>query len=328
MPTLMRRKQLLLITILQFLSLLNATAQEALCSWLSAETVESGRQYLFRRTFTGGDDAAEACATVAANGPFRLFINGMAVFTSYFPCGGDCLTVDVKGYIRKGENTVALWYAPDMTGAETLPDSGGGMFALSLRGRLASGKLFTWVTDTTWLCTPSNALSAPEGESEDATEYLSGWSTGELPVPMRWTHAVGTAAFWAETVSRTLSQGHSDCAIKALKPSFFDVSDDGTAVAYNFNNAFWGTFRITVRGAKAGERIWADGSEYVCRGVLDEQFIGRFVHKGIRKLVITGDTQFRKSHIVKVEGITLSPEPPVAAPPTPALRTTLCRIFL
>ena len=299
-------------------------AQGALCSWLSVQTVEKGRQYLFRRTFTDHREIADAYVTVASNGPFRLFINGRVVFTSYFPDNGKGYTLDVKAFMHNDSNTVAVWYAPDIEEPTDETDVCTPMFALSISGKDVSGNRFSWVTDSSWLCAPSNALSTSEGENEDALAYIPGWNMGSLPFPVKWKHAVETDVLWQGMPSLAFSHGRSDSDISVLKPSSFDNFDDGKTVSYNFNKPFWGTFRLTVRNAKAGERIWAGGSEYVCKGTLDEQFVGRFVLKGIRKLVVTGDETFRKSHVVKVEGIATA----VAVPQVPVRHTIPFRIFL
>ncbi len=307
MPILTHSRRFLLITVIQFLSLLNADAQGALCSWLSAETAEPGRQYIFSRTYASNSDIAEANVTVAANGPFRLFVNGRAVFTSFFPCPEDGVTLDVTPYVRSDSNSVAVWCAPDLDSAQHRSDDGSPMVALCLYGRYVSEKPFVFATDTTWLCTPSNVLSTPEGESENALGCAFDGNVNCSSVPMKWGISVNKGVLWTKMSPCLYSRRFSDSEVRIVKPSSFDVSADETAVFYNFNKAFYGTFRLTVRNAKAGERIWAGGSEYVCRGVLDEQFVGRFVLKGIRKILVSGDRNFKRSHVVKVEGIALSP---------------------
>lgn len=298
---------------MQFFSLLNANAQEALCSWLSAPSVERGRQMLFRRTYTDGLDIAEARVTIASKGFFRLFVNGRAVFTSYVlgdePAASDdfdIYTVDVGAYVRRDSNTVAVWYAPEMTTPIASSEDEKDMFALCFYGTYVSGEHFSHISDSTWLCAPSNVLSTSEGENNNSIEYLQDWNTSVPSVQMKWKGAEESGFCPLGTTSSDVYKDFSDCRIDILSPGHFDVSDDSKTISYDFGNGFFGTFRFTVRGAKAGERIWANGSEYVCSGVLDEQFIGRFVHKSIRKIVISGDDSFRKTHIVKVEGLAIS----------------------
>lgn len=306
MPILTHSKQLLLTTIIQLLSLLNTNAQGALCFWLSAETAEEGRQYLFRRTYAGGFDIADARVTVAANGHFRLFVNGRAVFTSCFSGDGDACTLDVGAYMRNDSNVIAVWYAPETAMSGTYSGGAKPMVALSLCGETVTGKPFFCATDSTWLCAPSNVLATPDGENVDATEYMPDWNAVGVMTLMKWKPAAATVPFWTDASLSGHGRRFSDYETEIVKPASFDVLDEGNAVSYNFSKAFYGTFRLTVRNAKAGERIAANGSEYICRGVLDEQFVGRFVNKGIRKVVVTGDNGFLKSHVVKVEGIAVS----------------------
>ncbi len=301
----MHRKQILTIIILQIASLLNVCAQEALCSWLSPPTVEVGRQYLFRRDFLPSSDVGEANVSISSNGPFRLFVNGRVVCSVYDADNNKTYNVDVSDYMCNDSNTVAVWCAPDVN---LLPDdSSKQMLALCFYGKYADGKPFSCATDSSWLCAPSPALSSADGELVDARETIDDWNMRTLPLQMKWTNVKQTGILWTDVWSLYNARKISDYNIKVIKPTSFDVDDDGTTVTYNFGKPFWGTYRITVRDAKRGERIFVDGSEYVCRGVLDEQFVGRLVHKGIRKVVITGDNKFRKSHVVKVEGIAVSP---------------------
>lgn len=305
MPILMHSKQLLIITIIQLASLLNASAQGALCSWLSPQMPEGGRQYLFRRDILPSSTIDEAFVNVSSGGPFRLFVNGRVVYSAYDARCHKTYNVDVSGYMRNDSNTVAVWCAPDVN--RPYGDDNENMLALSLYGKYADGKTFSCSTDSSWLCAPANVVSLADGEAMDAREYVQDWNMCTIPMQMRWSNARETGLAWMQTWPLYTARGLSDYNIKVVRTSSFDVDDDGKTVTYNFGKAFWGTFRITVRDAKRGERIWIDGSEYVCKGVLDEQFVGRFVHKGIRKVVISGDSNFRKSHVVKVEGIAVSP---------------------
>ncbi len=305
MPILMHSKQILLITILQLASLLNVCAQGALSSWLSPQLTERGRQYLFRRDILPISDIDEAFINVSAVGPFRLFVNGRVVYSAYDANGNKSYTIDVADYMRNDSNTVAVWCAPDIN-----RPSGGvdcGMLALSFYGKYTNGRTFSCSTDSLWLCAPANVISSAYGEIIDAREYIPDWNMCAIPVQMKWSNAKETGLQWSDALSQSNVSGLSDYNIKVVGMSSFDLDDDGKTVAYNFGKAFWGTVRITVRDAKKGERILIDGSEYVCRGALDEQFVGRFVHRGIRKVVITGDISFRKSHVVKVEGLAMSP---------------------
>jgi hypothetical protein len=309
----MHRKQLLLIAILNMLSLLNVNAQEALCSWLSASYYEPGRQMLFRRTYAANFDMTEAHIAIASKGTFRLFVNGRAVFSSYISGNSrhfyddcDIYNIDVKAYIRNGSNTIAVWYAPEFTAPEKVDMTGEKMIALCFYGVDASGKSFLHTSDSTWLCAPSNTLSTTEGEIVNALEYIPDWNICDLPMPMKWNCAEDAGSLRVIMSDYPVYEGFADSRIDIINPRHFDVSENEKTVIYDFDKGFFGTFRFTVRGAAVGERIWANGSEYVCRGVLDEQFIGRFVHKSIRKIIITGDDSFRKSHVVKVEGMALS----------------------
>lgn len=304
MPTSMHNKQILLIIILQLASLLNVSAQGALCSWLSPKCVESGRQYLFRRTFLPVTDIDEAFVSLTSHGGFRLYVNGRVVLSVYEPTNSDSYTLDVSDYMRNDSNVIALWCAPDIS--QGLHEKEDGMFALHFHGRDVSGSQFSYSSDSTWLCAPSNAMSTSDGEIVNALEYMPDLNACTLSMPMKWSNAEAVSDEWIESKPLCFDKSLPNYKMTIRKVSSFDVDNDDKTVTYNFGHAFWGTCRVTLRNAKKGERIWIDGSEYVCRGELDEQFIGKFVCRGIRKVVITGDDKFRRSHVVKVEGISLA----------------------
>ena len=84
---------------------------------------------------------------------------------------------------------------------------------------------------------------------------------------------------------------------------YFDIEKD--TITYDFGLGFIGFARVTLRGARKGERIFIGDMEYICSGQLDEQACLRFTTMPVRKLTIYGDNKFRADHIVNVEGISI-----------------------
>ena len=80
---------------------------------------------------------------------------------------------------------------------------------------------------------------------------------------------------------------------------------DCVFTCYDFGLGFIGFARVTLRGARKGERIFIGDMEYICSGQLDEQACLRFTTMPVRKLTIYGDNKFRADHIVNVEGISI-----------------------
>lgn len=293
-------------------NLLNLHSQEVLCSWLSAPNGVAGQQFLFARTYAGTLHAGNARLAIAAKGPFRLYVNGRAVYTSYV--FGDALAesegcesyvMDVTPYMRNDSNSVAVWYAPDAMNAGSGNGNGAEMIAVSLYGSDSAGRCFAFASDSTWLCSPAPAVSEIMAEHEDARLFDGRWHAPVPSVQMKWSGAVQLSPVWIAADANYFPGSFADSRVQVVAPRYFDASDDGRSVSYDFGNGFWGTVRVTVRGAKVGERIYVNGAEYICKGTLDEQYVGRFVHYGLRRVTISGDASFRRSHITKVEGLAL-----------------------
>ena len=90
-----------------------------------------------------------------------------------------------------------------------------------------------------------------------------------------------------------------------MQPRFFDLTDNG--VLYDFTPGFYGFTRVTLRDCKRGQRISINGLQYTCNGEMDEQAFGRFAPGFCRKVLISGDRNFKKEQIQNVEAIAIEP---------------------
>lgn len=90
-----------------------------------------------------------------------------------------------------------------------------------------------------------------------------------------------------------------------MQPRFFDLTDNG--VLYDFTPGFYGFTRVTLRDCKRGQHISINGLQYTCNGEMDEQAFGRFVPGFYRKVLISGDRNFKKEQIQNVEAIAIEP---------------------
>ena len=88
-------------------------------------------------------------------------------------------------------------------------------------------------------------------------------------------------------------------------PRYFDLVGNG--VYYQFDKAFKGQLRITLRDAKRGQKIYIDGLEYTCTGEMDEQACRKFTVADHRRVLINGDQNFKNEQIQSVEGIEIVP---------------------
>ncbi len=305
--------------------LLDLRAQEAISYWVTAENDTPGQQILLRRTFSGDMPQGTTHLLVAATGSYNLYINGRIAYSSFrFDMTGSgrqdnesaatdgllLRDIDVSAYILPGDNVVAAWLAPSniTAGEPEYPEKP--LFFADIYVCDGSGNITFYPDDYPWLWTEANAVSLADGEYIDARDEVVGWNGAPLEEIVRWRPARQEKPIWLPTTSFLESASRSDYARKVVRPRFFSRSDDGKSIVYDFGKGFYGTVRATFRNAKSGEHVFINGSEYVCSGKFDEQFVGRFVASGCRKLRIEGDKSFSISHVSAVEGIAVSAEKP------------------
>lgn len=74
-----------------------------------------------------------------------------------------------------------------------------------------------------------------------------------------------------------------------------------------FSQPFFGFVRVTMRGARRGERIVTDnGLAYICNNQMDEQLFNRFIPCQQNVFSVMGDCRFKASQVQYVEGLELS----------------------
>lgn len=275
--------------------------------WITCQPMPGVSQLWLRRTYTRLPAVQRATATLATNGYARLYVNGrLADATPLVPwrAVGDSsckvLSYDVSAYVMRTDTlNLALWCA-----------SPGGVpcsVALRLDAVSCDGTSgFTASTDTTWLCRPACVQTGGSGtECTDGRQWHSTWSYGDTDW-VRWTPA-REAQPSSSSGHSSLSSPHSQVlsaplAVAAIsRPVAAHV--EGNTVTYDFDHAFMGFVRLTLRDAKVGERIDVGGMGYVCSGDMDEQVQGRFVMLPWRKLTVSGDRRFSMAQIQDVEGI-------------------------
>ena len=91
--------------------------------------------------------------------------------------------------------------------------------------------------------------------------------------------------------------------------SAVDEVADSTGVTFDFGRPFRGWVRITLRGAKKGERLCFGEHSYICGGQMDEQAFPRFTITKQRFVKVSGDERFRREQIQNIEGVEVETYP-------------------
>ena len=293
---------------IMFLGVLKASAQTFSTPWISYPTPDSTSQVWFRQTYPAKGHPEQASITITSTGNFDLFVNQYNVSTDVLIPYRDeatdnpiAITYDVTRFLRNGENTIAVWYAP------SYPHITDRQIAVSFYGRSKYGQPFSYVSDGDWICRQSNHSITTDGnESIDANSYPLRWKSNDIDAAC-WLTAAPASDNQSEATTTLQSFYTGKRVSKILNPNYFDI--EGDSVIYDFGTAFKGWIRVTIRNAKEGERINIGGLEYICNGNIDEQACRKFSIAECRRVIICGDEKFKLEQIQKVEGIAIESYP-------------------
>lgn len=296
--------------------------------WIAYPVVDDTSQVWFRQSYVSLGRPRQASISVASTGNFELYVNQKNVSTDvlipYRSVNSDnviSVTYDVTRFLRAGTNTIVVWYSP------AYAHENARQVAVCYYGRMDDWDYFAHHSDGNWLCRQANFSL-----SDNGSERVNGNTA-----PLRWNARSVDLACWQNAMP---AGGSNTGAIKRLS-SFYDGMKIGkiqqptsinryTLVRYDtlevdsaqyeireadrrdnvvckFERPFFGNIRVTIRGAKKGERMNIGGLEYVCNGVTDEQAYGKFTAGYYWEVAISGDERFKGTQIQKVEGLEIIP---------------------
>jgi len=283
-----------------------AVHSQSFCShWISTQQVDSTSEIWFRQQIRLQELPAFASATIATTGKVDVYINERNVSTAiWIPdrTGNDdrpvSVNMEVTRFLQPGVNTIAIWYSP------SFPHINGRQIAFSLCGRMKNGEKRAFCSDDGWLARRANASLANDGgERYDANAYTLKWNSDDVDwglwQPARDTNTPAIASRYHLTGYPAVKRDMT------YTPRYFDLAGD--SVYYQFDKAFKGQLRITLRNARRGQKIYVDGLEYTCSGEMDEQACRKFTVADYRRVLIHGDRNFRNEQIQSVEGLEFVP---------------------
>lgn len=288
--------------LLSILWMPNSYAQEFGTHWISHPLASDSAEVWFRKQYAILHCPQQAFISVASTGNYKLYINERNVTGSLIFEGlkGNVLlnrTIDVTRYLRKGNNIIAVWYAPQGS------QSYGKQLSLEFYGWTYDSIPFYHKADGTWLCKQPKGCSLGEDELFDARNDTRAWKSEEFS-SNGWLHPTGSTTSSTCIVKELKVIKDENKLYKVLSPTC--TYSDSLGYNVDFGRSFYGTIRITLRGAQKGDRFHTQGYQYTCNGELDEQAFSRFKFQNRRVYTITGDARFRKRDIVYIEGLEVS----------------------
>lgn len=283
-------------------------SQEWGTHWICHPQAPDTAQVWFRKRVETTAPQEKAFITVASTGRFRLYVNERNVVTDPFLGAIDSLerhikqyTIDVSRFLEGRETTIAVWYAP------TSKRRSDKQLSLEFYGKDQRGKSFYAQADGSWFCKEASSATLGAGrEAIDATRYDKLWHSTELK-EKDWQRPMDSADTLTLPLQDTspLYQGIRMSHVL----SAVDEAADSTGVTFDFGRPFRGWVRITLRGAKKGERLCFGEHSYICGGQMDEQAFPRFTITRQRFVKVSGDERFRREQIQNIEGVEVETYP-------------------
>lgn len=283
-------------------------SQEWGTRWICHPKASDTAQVWFRKRVETTAPQEKAFITVASTGRFRLYVNERNVVTDPFLGAIDSLekhikqyTIDVSRFLEGRETTIAVWYAP------TSKRRSDKQLSLEFYGKDQRGKPFYAQADGSWFCKEASSATLGAGrEAIDATRYDKLWHSTELK-EKDWLRPMDSADTLTLPLQDTspLYQGIRMSHVL----SAVDEVADSTGVTFDFGRPFRGWVRITLRGAKKGERLCFGEHSYICGGQMDEQAFPRFTITRQRFVKVSGDERFRREQIQNIEGVEVETYP-------------------
>lgn len=297
-------KRLLLMTLLwMWMNAVNA--QPFNSHWITCPQADRLSEVWFRQEWNLQDYPIYASVTIGCTGKFNLFVNERNVSTAlWMPYRSAnevqpvCINLNITRFLRPGVNVIAVWVAPEY------PQLFSQQITLSGIARYNNGKQESITTDENWLTRPATtSLTLDGGEKDDGYAYGAKWNSDDFDVAT-WQSA--TAVEGPSLPYSYYFAGYPAVKVSKIQtPRYFDVVGD--SVYYQFDKAFKGQVRVTLRGAKRGQKIQFNGLTYTCNGELDEQAYPRFAVKDVYRVLISGDKDFKPEQIQQVEGLEVVP---------------------
>jgi hypothetical protein len=159
--------------------------------WIKHPDASPERHIWFRRKMNISDHIESAYVHVASIGYHELYINGRKVDERTLAPALARLdkrvlyvTYDIAPLLAKGDNIIALWYAPGWSRYNFFAPSVEQAFLLQLNGKTKKGESFTLHSDNSWKCAESYSSNSGGfqildmgGEIVDGRRYSDKWNT-------------------------------------------------------------------------------------------------------------------------------------------------------
>ncbi|MCF6285638.1 MAG: glycoside hydrolase family 78 protein, partial [Candidatus Hydrogenedentes bacterium] len=293
-------------------------------AWIGVDWMEDNAGPLpwLRKSFTLDTAPERATAYVCALGYYELYVNGKKVddhvlspAVSDYGKRGLYLTHDISGYLKKGENTMALWLGRGwslrmLKGASTNGPVVRAQFEITSN----TGAPVTVVTDTSWKAhkSPITPLGPMEsgnygGERYDSRLEMADWATTDFD-DGGWGNAV---AYEPATPQISAQLSEPNRVLGAIPAKTVKRQEDGTyLVDMGKNFTGWIEYRFPEGGPKGSEVRIEYGDKFLDNGVLQvyNQY-DEYVFSGATPQAFRSRFNYHAFRWVHIKGLEAAPRP-------------------
>jgi alpha-L-rhamnosidase len=232
--------------------------------WIRHPDAPRTKHIWFRKNFTLNAKPGDAFIHVASMGYHELYINGrkvddriLAPALTNFDKRLFYVTYDVSELLKKGANTVGIWFASGWASYDCFSRTPS--LRVRFDGKDAEGKTIAFVSDASWRCAVSNgedthlvrSFNNNGGEIVDARAFIPEWNSPSFD-DGKWAPAsVTTGNDSIELQAHDIDPSRIIEVIAAQK-----VTDTGNGVyKIDFGKNFTGWLNIKFRGLSAGDTV-------------------------------------------------------------------------
>jgi alpha-L-rhamnosidase len=286
-------------------------------AWIRHPDAPRVKHIWFRKNLTldAGPDAV--FIHVASLGHHELYVNGqkaddrvLAPALTNFNKRLFYVTYDISKLLKKGDNTLGIWYASGWASYYCFSQTPA--LRVRLDGKDADGEALTLVSDATWRCAVSNSEDTRPvrihndngGEIVDARTFVADWNRPSFD-DSQWAYAATTA-------------GNDSIALEAhdIAPSRIvdvlaaqKITDDGMGMyTIDFGKNFTGWLNIQFNGLSAGDTV-VIGSADDDETFADFNIYNLFVSSGKDGEVFSNRFNYVAGRYAHIKGLRQAPKP-------------------
>ncbi|MDR1381346.1 MAG: glycoside hydrolase family 78 protein [Tannerella sp.] len=286
-------------------------------SWIRHPGAPRVKHIWFRKNLKLDAGPGAVFLHVASLGHHELYVNGrkaddriLAPALTNFDKRLFYVTYDISELLKKGDNTVGVWYASGWASYDCFSRTPA--LRVRLNGKDAKGASLALVSDTTWRCAVSSSedtrlvrsFNENGGEIVDARAFVPDWNSPSFD-DSRWAYA--TAAAGNESVALEAHDIAPSRIIGTLAAQ--QITDAGDGVyKIDFGKNFTGWLNIKFNGLSAGDTV-VIGSADDDSSFADFNIYNIFISSGKDGETFSNRFNYVAGRYANIKGLRQAPKP-------------------